>query len=683
MNQVGARPAGANEAGANQAGAGTATTASGVVTTPPNQVEDAIKEARASIARIAAIPNAERTFDNTVGAIDDLLARFGERTEMFVFMSNVHPDSAVRADSQAAEQMYNDFLIEVSQDEGLYNAVKAFAAMPAAASLEGEQKRLLEFTLRDYKRAGMSLPKDKRDELTKVQKEIGKLIIEFNKNIADDETVVLLTRDELAGVPEDIYANLPNTQGVYAVSMAYPVYIPVMENCTNELTRQKMWMAYKRRGGKTNVGVLERVLKLRAQEAQLLGYKNNAEYAIEVRMAKTQQAVEDFYAKLRPLVRAKAQQDMALFTKTKRELTGNQTATTQPWDYVFIRNQLLKSKYAVDGEKVREYFPMQACIDGLFSITQSLYGLEYRDVTATKGGTAERPLWHPDVRLYEVYDKSSNSLLGEFYLDLHPRENKYSHAAQWGLVQHKLWSDGRVSTPLAALVCNFSKGTPDRPSLFQHEEVETFFHEFGHCLHTIVSEARYARFAGTGVERDFVEAPSQMFENWVWDPTTLATFARHFKTNEPLPKALLDSMIAAKNVGSGIDAENQFYYAQYDLAIESSSDGNVDSTKIANDLYPVVTTYDFRPEGTYFHASFGHLMGYNAGYYGYMWSKVFACDMARRFKELGMLSPEAGMYYRKKIISRGGTMDAMDMIKDYLGREPKFDAFVEDLGLGS
>jgi thimet oligopeptidase len=244
-----------------------------------------------------------------------------------------------------------------------------------------------------------------------------------------------------------------------------------------------------------------------------------------------------------------------------------------------------------------------------------------------------------------------------------------------------VWQDGKVSTPLAALVCNFTKPSGGKPGNFQHSEVETFFHEFGHCLHTIVSEAKYFRFAGTSVERDFVEAPSQMFENWVWDASSVNTFARHFETGEPLPKELLDSMIAGKNLGSGLDAENQFYYALTDLRYESTSDGKVDTTKVATDLYPEVTMYSFKPEGTYYQASFGHLMHYNAGYYGYMWSKVYACDMARRFKELGMLSPEAGKYYRQKVISQGGTKDAMDLLKDYLGREPKLDAFVEDLGL--
>ncbi|MBY0112904.1 MAG: Zn-dependent oligopeptidase [Phycisphaerales bacterium] len=660
-----------------------------VTATPSLTIDAAIAKANAAVAKIVAIPSAERTFDNTIGAIDDLLATFETDTSMLVFLSNVHPDAAVRDASQAAEEKWGNYLTDLGKREDLYKAVKDYAATRASevAALTGEKKRLLEFILRDYKRAGMDLPADKRARLTEVQKEINRLGIEFNKTIAEDQTVVPLTKDELKGVSEALLKTLPQNHGVYLADLTYPTYNPIIESATLETTRQKMWMAYKRRGGTKNIQTLEKAIKLRAEEANLLGYANCADYLIETRMAKNYETVKKFYAELRPLVRKKAAADMAEFTAHKRAITGDANAALAPWDFTYIRNELMKSKYAVDGEKVQQYFPLEKIVEGLFGVTQSLYGLEYREVTS-KAGTAERPLWHPDVKFYEVHDKSQAAAnggkapkIGEFYLDLFPRPNKYGHAAQWSLVNHKVWSDGKVTQPLAALVCNFTKPTAEAPSLLTHEEVETFFHEFGHCLHTIVSTARYNRFSGTNTELDFVEAPSQMFENWVWDADVLATFAKHYKTGEPLPKALLDGMAAAKNLGSGIDTENQFYYGLTDLAFESTADGAVDTTAVANALYNQVTTYDFQPTGTFYQASFGHLMGYTAGYYSYMWSKVFASDMFVRFKELGMLNPEAGMYYRTKIISQGGTHDAMDLIKDYLGREPKLDSFLDQLGM--
>lgn len=653
--------------------------APGVATTTSQDADQAIATANAAIARIVALPDKDRTFDNTIGALDDLLANLENNTSMLVFLSNVHPDAEQRQRSQDSEEKINNYVIDLSKREDLFKAVRAYA--DTNPGLGGDQKRLFEFVLRDYRRSGMALPKEKRDHLAEVEKEISKLVIDFNKNIANDETALPFTRDELRGTPDELLAHLPRSGDLYMVGMAYPVYSPILENCEVEATRQKLWTAYKRRGGRQNVAILEKVLKLRGEQARILGYESNAQFEIEVRAAKTPAEVRKFYDTLRPLARQKARQDLDEFTAAKREQAKDPKAALKPWDFFFVKNYLQKTRYAVDGEKVREYLPMQGVVDGLFKTTQSLYGLEYKDVTATRGGTPDRPLWHPDVKLYEVHDRASGKLLGEFYLDVYPRDNKYTHAAQWGLVQHRVRADGTVVTPMAALVCNFTKPTAEKPSLLQHEEVETFFHEFGHCLHTIVSDSRYHRFAGTSVERDFVEAPSQMFENWVWDAGVLNTFARHYTTGEPMPRTLLESMIAAKNLGSGLDAEQQFYYAMIDLAYEGTGDGNVDTTKVATDLYPEVTVYGFRPEGTYMQASFGHLMHYNAGYYGYMWSKVWSCDMFRRFKELGMLNPEAGMYYRSKIISLGGTRDAIDLVKDYLGREPRLDAFVEDLGL--
>ncbi len=495
-------------------------------------VAAALTRADASVQRIVAIPDDQRTFDNTIGAIDDLVAQLELDTNMTMFMTYVSTDDEERRAGEQAEEEATNWLIDLHKREDLYRAVKVLADQPL--HLQGEQKRFLEHLLRDYRRAGMELSSADREKLTEIQKEINRLGIEFEKNIRDDATRVPLTREELAGMSEDYLNSLTQTDGIYLVGLSYPEFLPLMDYCDNETTRKKVWIEYKRRGGQENVRLLERILKLRAEAAQLLGYPNAADYEIEIKMAKNAATVREFYAKLQPLVRQKAELDYQEFQDAKRRHTGDAQAKLYPWDYSFYEKKLLKEKYAVDSEKVKEYFPLDAVIDGLFAITQSLYGLEYRDVTS-RAVSQGRPMWHEDVRLYEVWDKQSGELLGEFYIDLHPRENKYGHAAQWGLAQHKVWPDGSVTRPQAALVCNFTKPTPDKPSLLSHDEVETFFHEFGHCLHTILSEAHYWDFAGTSVERDFVEAPSQMFENWVWDADVLATFTRHYQTGEPLP----------------------------------------------------------------------------------------------------------------------------------------------------
>ncbi len=644
---------------------------------PGSPVADALRRADAAVATIISVPADQRSAANTLFALDDLITRLSAETSLTQFMAHVSTDAAEREAGQTAEEHVNNWMIELGKNESMYNALKALQA--TNPKLDAEESRLLQHTLRDYRRAGMELSAEQREQLKQLEKEIVRLTLEFEKNVREDETRVPLTEQELVGVSADVLATIPRSSGLYLVGMDYPTYNPIQEQAESGTTRQKLWVAYKRRGGKSNVAILEQVLQLRSRAAKLLGYAHPADFETETRMSKNAAAVRKFYDDLRPLVRKKAELDLQELTAAKREHTRDPAAKLQAWDQPFYEQYLKRTRYAVDSEKVREYFPMQRVVDGLFAITQSLYGLEYRDVTA-RAGARDRPLWHPDVRLYEVWDKAGNQLLGEFYLDLYPRPNKYSHAAQWGLADRKQWVDGSLQRPLAALVCNFTKPTADKPSLLTHEEVETFFHEFGHCLHTILSEARFGAFAGTAVARDFVEAPSQMFENWVWDAGVLKSFAKHYKTGEPFPDALLDGMLRGRYLASGLKAERQFFYGLVDLTYHSSADGKLDTTEVQAELARSVELFE-PVEQTHFQASFGHLMGYQAGYYGYMWSLVYAQDMFSRFKELGMLSPEAGQYYRKKVLARGDTLDAIDLVRDYLGREPSMEPFLEHLGL--
>jgi len=641
------------------------------------QVEQTFADADAEIADIIAIPDNQRTFDNTIGAIDDMLARMDDSLNMSLFMAYVHPDAGIREAAQAGEQVWSDWSIDFSKNVDLYNAVKAYA--DTKPELKGEQARMLAHIMRDYRRSGMSLTPENRAKLTEIQKEIGKLSIEFEANIRNDETVIPVTLDELDGVPEDVINRLENVGGVYLVTLDYPTFGPIMDYCTVSETRQKVRWLYSRRAGRKNVEVLEKIIKLRDEAADLLGYDTVADYETEVRMAKNGKTVAEFYEKLQPVVRKKAEQDWAQLVEAKRADLGDPTAEFNPWDFSYYYEKIKNKKYAVDSRLVQEYFPLENVMGGLFEITQNLYGIEYREVTE-QAETRGTPLWHEDVRLFEVWDTKTDEQLGEFYIDLHPRDNKYSHAAQWGLKQHKVSTDGTEQLPIAALVCNFTEPTDEKPSLLTHDEAETFFHEFGHCLHTILSDTQYARFGGTSVERDFVEAPSQMFEEWVWTPETLALFARHYETDEPIPTELVEGLIAAKNLQSGMKTESQIYLGKIDQAYHTDQDGEVDTTQVAYDIFDETRMYKHTP-GTWFQGSFGHLTGYQAGYYGYLWSLVYAQDMFQRFKELGMLNPEAGAYYRDKILSRGGTEDSLDLVREYLGREPSMDAFLESLGL--
>ncbi|MBC8064665.1 MAG: Zn-dependent oligopeptidase [Chlorobia bacterium] len=644
----------------------------------PASIKDATARADDAISKILAVPDAERTWVNTLGAFDDAMGKLERDTSIPIFMANVSTDAKVRNDARAGEEYLGNWFVELGVREDLYKATKAFAGLKP--KLNPEQQRMLDFTLRDYRRAGMELPKEKRDRVAEIQKELNRLGIAFGTNIADDETSVPMTVAELKGVSSDVIKGLKRAgKDMVLVTMDGPTFSAVTDSAELEGSRQKLWIAYKRRGGDKNNDVLKQLFELRAELAKLLGYKTFSDYVLEPRMAKNAATVAKFYAELRPIVRKKAQVDLAEFTKAKRDHTKNPKAELFPWDYSFYKSRLQQQKYAVDSEKIAEYFPMTKVYDGLFATTQSLYGLTYKDVTS-KAKSLGVDIWHPDVKMFEVTDKADNKLIGHFLLDLYPRPGKYTHAACWGLHGRKKWLDGTVSTPLAALVCNFTKPTSSKPSLLRHDEVETFFHEFGHVLHNLLTKADTNRFAGAATSRDFVEAPSQMFENWIWNAQVLNTFAAHYKTGAKLPKKTLDGMLAARNLGSGIETEHQFYYGMVDQAYHTSPTGKVDPTKISEDLFPKVELYKKVP-GVHYQTSFGHLVGYEGAYYGYQWSLVYAQDMFQKFEELGILSPKAGAYYREKVLARGGTMDEFAMLRDYLGREPNLAAFLRHLGL--
>lgn len=643
----------------------------------PANVKAALKQADAAVAAIVKVPKSQRNFENTLGALDEISVRLDNDTSLTIFMQYVHPDAKTRDSGRAAETAVTDWAIELSKNETLYKAVMEYAS--TKPKLSGEQKRLLDFTLRDYRRAGMGLSKVKRTRLIDLEKDMSRLGIEFDQNIAEDPLKVPLAKDELKGVPEAIFSRGISNGDVALYGLDGPTYSLVMDYCENPVTRQKMQWLYRRRGGEKNVGILEKLLVLRAEHAGLLGYANRVDYEIETRMAKNSKTVAAFYEKLRPVVEKKAQHDLAQFTEAKREHLGDSNAKLMPWDYSFYKRRLMATKYAVDSQKVSEYFPMDQVVKGLFDITSKLYGIEYKEIKSAQS-RGKFPLWHADVKFYEVWDKPGKKLLGRLYTDLYPRPNKYTHAACWGLQPRRVWKDGSVQVPLAALVCNFTKPTADKPSLLPHDEVETFFHEFGHGLHQILTNTRYGRFSGTAVARDFVEAPSQMLENWVWAPEVLATFAKHYQTGQTLPAEVLEGMKSARTLGSGIETQGQFYLGLMDYRFHTAKGGKVDTTAVAQQTYEDCTVYDKIP-GALYQASFGHLVGYQGAYYGYMWSLVYAQDMFQKFEELGLLSPEAGMYYRTKILGRGGSLDEDAMLRDYLGREPNMDAFMRHLGL--
>jgi thimet oligopeptidase len=432
---------------------------------------------------------------------------------------------------------------------------------------------------------------------------------------------------------------------------------------------------YNNRAARSNLEVLIKVLMLRKEMAQLLGFETYAEYRVGDRMAKLPQNVWSFENNLVDKLKEKAQLDYDELLMVKRAKLGDESIDViQPWEASYYSNILLKEKYDLDQNLVKEYFPTDEVIDGLFQIAQHLFQVEFEEVNNPS-------VWYEDVRMFNV--KKDGKVISRFYTDLYPRPNKFSHAACFPMIAGKETPEG-YQMPVATLVCNFPAPTEDTPSLLTHNEVETFFHEFGHVLHNVLTTTALSSHSGTSVSRDFVEAPSQIFENWTWNYDALKLFAKNYKSGEVLPESLFEKMVAAKNVGSGLSNTQQVFYGMIDFTLHDKYDPTsaTTTTEIVAELQDKITLYPYL-EGTHMQAAFGHLMGYAAGYYGYLWSLVYAQDMFSVFEENGVMDVETGLRYRDIILTNGGSRDELEMVVEFLGREPNQDAYFRSIGLES
>ncbi|KAG9353629.1 hypothetical protein JZ751_011750 [Albula glossodonta] len=443
----------------------------------------------------------------------------------------------------------------------------------------------------------------------------------------------------------------------YKVTLAYPHYYPLMKRCHVQETRRKMEAAFQSRCKEVNTAILEQLITLRAKVANLLGFETHADYVLEMNMAKNADSVaqflDQFYEKLKPVGEQERRYVLELKRQECKKRGYEFDGQIHAWDVPYYMNQVEQVKFAVDKDRLIEYFPLEVVTEGLLSIYQDLLGLTFRKVSHAH-------VWHPAVSLYSVQDVVSGEEIGQFYLDLHPREGKYGHAACFGLQPGCLGPDGKRMLPVAAMVANFTKPTASWPSLLQHHEVETFFHEFGHVMHEICSRTDFVDFSGTLVETDFVEVPSQMLENWVWEKEPLRRMSRHYKDGSPIPDDLLDTLIASRVANTGLMNLRQVVLSKVDQSLhtKSSADTAKEFAKHSREILGIPAT-----PGTNMTASFSHLAGgYDGQYYSYLWSEV-------------------GKEYRKVILEAGGSVDGADMLKSFLGREPCQNAFFKCKGL--
>jgi Zn-dependent oligopeptidase len=624
-------------------------------------VTDALAEADALIERAAASVDVP-SFEATMRPLDQAGAAAMGGYSRGAFMAYVHTDSDVRDAGQAAEEAVQKWMVQLPFREDLYRAVRAFADTPEAAALEGEPKRLLEFWLRDFRRAGHELAPEDKAELESLRRRLVELEVAFARNINDDQGGIEVTREDLAGLPDDYIERLsPGSEpGTYKVSIKRPERIPFLAQARNRELREELFRKDWTAAVETNRPILEEALKLRHRIAQLFGLPTWAHYALQVKMAGSPERVEEFYAEIVPPLRAAAEREVA--TLQERAERDGIIGPIQAWDWTYYDDQQAREEHGVDQNLVSAYLPLEPVIDGMFALTSEVFGLEYRRVPDAMG-------WHPDVTLYEIHDRASGELIAHFYADLFPREGKFYHAAAFPLELGHRRADGSYATPVSAIVANLTPPGPDRPSLLRHGphgELETLFHEFGHILHESLTKADSTRFSGAETERDFVEAPSQIMQHWVWQPEVLARFARHHETGEPIPQDLIDRMIGSRYLNVGLRGAWQVSYGAEDMTMHASREP-VDIDTAMRDAF-TVTSLPF-PEGTCSVASFGHLMGgYDAGYYGYLWAEVIGDDLWGRFMDEGITSPGVGMAYRRAILEPNGSRSGDDMVADFLGR---------------
>lgn len=622
------------------------------------QARARLEHSRAALARFLALaPTA--SFADVVEAFDAIGRPLDGVRGAAGLASQTHPSEALRQVSQLIVQELAAFGTELSLHRGVYERLAALDLAQAPGPLE---RRLVANALRDYRRSGVDRDEATRERISKLSDELVRIGQEFDLNIASDTRSVVVPggREGLAGLPQDyIDAHAPDANGEVRVSTDSTDYVPVMTYAHSAELRRELQFEYFNRAAPANLEVLQRLLAGRHEFARLLGYATWAEYVTEDKMIRTPAKAREFIERVAQAARARMQAEVAELLECKREREP-QASVIHEWERAYWIEQLKTRRLRFDSQSVRPYFGYRAVRDGVLATSAALFGVEFR-----RNDTA--PRWHPSVECYDLLDGGAVS--ARVFLDMHPRPSKYKHAAMFDLTTG-LAGD----PPQACLVCNFPEPSASDPALLLHRDVETFFHEFGHLLHHLFAgRQRYLAFAGIATEWDFVETPSQLYEEWAWDTGVLQRFARHHQSGEPIPDELVARMRAADEYGKGLHVAQQMFFARFSLELYDRDPAGFDPTAHMVALKTAMLPFPHEA-GTHFLASFGHLNGYSAIYYTYMWSLVIAKDILGRF-EGGLMDQGEARRYRAAILAQGGAKDAAELVRDYLGRDYATEAF--------
>lgn len=634
----------------------------------------AAKELEVNLNFLAKIPAQDRDFNNTVLALESAYTSYWFVPKNLSLLAYFHADPQVRKAAAKLEAKGSQTKAAVFARKDIYRALKEYA--DTNPRLAHEDARLLAKWLERYERAGMALSEKEADEYARLNTERLNKITQFNVNLNNYQDELLVTREELDGMGETFINRLARTDdGKYVLTLKYPDYNPFMASAKNEKARQALQEKFARRGGKENVTLLEDTLELRRQQAALLGYKQYPDYVLPVRMAKNYQTLEKFLKNLQQEVTPLAQKELKEYLKLKEATTGQKAAEMPAWELPYWENEYKKKYYQVDNDKIKEYFQADRVIAGMFDIFGNLFGVTFEK--------AALPTWHPDVLVYQIKDKKTGELISNFYLDLYPRDGKYTHAATWSFVDRFQLPDGSYQTPSVVIAANFTPAGNGVPALLEHSEVETLFHEFGHVLQMSMATSKYATLTGDNVAWDYIETHSQLLENWAWQPQVLKQISAHYKTGEPLPDTMIAALVKSKHAGAATAFIRQNFLGQFDVAAHAA-DKRVDTTKLYAQMMKNITGIPMTP-GTYPQASFGHIMSltdpYDVGYYVYAWSLVIAQDIFSQFQEQGLFNAQLGARLREYIYTPGTVYDENEMVEKFLGRPYNDKAFLKELGI--
>ena len=645
--------------------------------------EEGIAEAKAEIDAIVANEE-EPTFENTIEAMEYAGGKLNSAAAVFYALMEAHTNEQMQQIAEQVSPMLTEYSMYVSLNADLFERVKAVYEKRNELGLDVDQMKLLEDNYKSFVRGGANLSDEDKALYSKWSEELSLATLQFSKNVlaaTNAYTLNITDEADLAGLPEFVKTMAAETaaeKGLegWAFTLDAPSYSPFLQYSENRELRKQIWTAYNTRalGGEfDNTEIVRKIVDLRIKIANILGYETYADYALEERMAKDKKTAVDFIMNLLKPSLEFAKKDIAdVFAYAKKN--GFEGKRLESWDFSYWSERYKEAEYSLSAEELKPYFQLENCIDAVFGLASRLYGISFEE-------RKDLPVYHEDVKAYEVKD-ADGSHLALFYADFFPRASKRGGAWMTSFRDQSI-KDGVEKRPHITIVCNFTKPTADAPALITHDELTTFLHEFGHALHGIFAEGRYPSLTGTSVSRDFVELPSQIMENWAFEPEYLNSFAKHYQTGEPIPAELIEKIVAAKNYLAGYAQVRQLHYGWLDMSWHTLTELPAESTIEFESK--ALAPYAIMPavEGAAFSGSFSHIFsgGYSAGYYSYKWAEVLEADAFSLFKEKGIFNTEVAASFRENILSKGGTMDEAVIYRNFRGHDPQPEALMQKLGL--